>query len=255
VTLTCLEGHIEDGVSDQLLSILPPNLTKLKTVYKPSLISIEALQQAPRGLIDIRSEIGMGQSDILQYFHPDSTTIRFGRNLGNRVAVPLNLHPFPSKLTRLKLGCFTDELCLLLPSELESLLIAGGQITAKGASKISTLRPLRKLDVYIDAIVDEVVPHLSRIKKLGFWSDRGMSFETVKLSFDFVRLLLSPAPTEGIFNELEAYPSCSSTKPKPLNSLGTNSSIEKLTFHFASWGEAQLYLRKETFRTFEAYCT
>ena len=121
VTLTCLEGHIEDGLSDQLLSILPPNLTKLKTVYKPSLISIEALQQAPRGLIDIRSEIGMGQSDILQYFHPDSTTIRFGRNLGNRVAVPLNLHPFPSKLTRLKLGCFTDELCLLLPSELESL--------------------------------------------------------------------------------------------------------------------------------------
>ena len=245
VTLAAFEGHIENSLTDHLISLLPPNLTRLDTGYGGGVISKEALQQAPSGLVDLRTEIETNDCDILQSFNLNSTTIRLSRNVGNHVAIPLTLHPFPLKLTRLKLGCFTDELCMLLPAELECLFIAGGNITAIGASRFGTLHHLRKVDLFIDTIDDEVVPYLSRIKKLCFWTENDMTIESLKLSFDFLRLLLSPSASESSPNSPEAHPSSDS---KPLDAIGTNNSIENLTLHFDSWDDAHLYLPKASFR-------
>ena len=92
---------------DELISLLPKNLTRLKHV-NGVLLDHSSLQQLPVTLTDYQAKVIPTNPDIVSFIHPDTIRIHLERGPFSK---NLNFFPFPTKLQYLSIYFINDDIC------------------------------------------------------------------------------------------------------------------------------------------------
>jgi hypothetical protein len=241
-SLTNLRIHVDTGVDDMVMGLLPRNLTKLGCWGK---ISSLGLQQAPRNLTKLMVEVDPTEDpDIFGFFPPHSKMIL----LMASKKIWVNPLPLPPKLVHLSLGRISDEICLSLPPQLEFLHVSDGTITAKGASKFLQLAHLREVCFTIETLSDEVIPWLSNITLVRLLPGPSKN-ENKALSYNFVSLLHPPVVTHDSIDNHTLLPN---EHALPVSNEKSTGKIEHLQFMFSGWSQTHSYLSESMFRSFQS---
>jgi hypothetical protein len=189
-----LSVWVEGEIRDSHMADLPRSLKSFSDFSGK--ITHEGLQLAPPGLTELSVHVQVTHPDMIAFYHPESADIRFSKNDGEVILLkPL---PLPLKLRSFAVHYMTDEICQILPPELQSLEILGGNITAAGAKIFPTLKLLHNFTSAIDAIQDDVIPYLKQISSLSFTADPTLEREAVRLSPNFFQLLLPSSATDPV---------------------------------------------------------
>jgi hypothetical protein len=243
---------IEDDLKDYDMAELPRSLTSFED-YGGKLTH-EGLQLAPPGLTDLSVDVYVTHPDMISFFHPESVRIRLitnEENGGNLIF--LNPLPLPTTLRSLTVHYMTDELCMILPSQLQQLEFSAGNLTAQGAKIFPTLKLLQRFTTTIDAIQDDVVPYLRHIPSVSFEASSDLKRNAVRLTPNFIRLVLpSSTPNEQVHSSSDApYDAKSLKLVSDLTYTDPDSQpLSTIRLEFGEFEDGHIFLPRSTFSAF-----